>query len=126
MCLCQHPCYRNATMPYPCMLFTTCSCQQYKYSVLPRKYNNVFLLPCCRVTKYFVLLSTISKYLGLYVKCPIISSDFNKIWSFSTDFCPQFQISQKYKTPPHADGWPDGWSDGWSADGRTDMMSGES
>lgn len=52
--------------------------------MLPRKYSNVFLLPCCRATKYFVLLSIISKYLVLHAKCPIFSSDFNQIWSFSS------------------------------------------
>jgi hypothetical protein len=36
-------------------------------------------------------------YLGLHVKCPILLSNFNQIWSFSTQYfkSSKYQISQK-------------------------------
>ena len=55
-------------------------------------------------------------YLGLHIKRPIISSDYNQIWCFTTDFHksppPQYQISLKSVQ----------WEPRWymRTDGRTD------
>jgi hypothetical protein len=49
---------------------------------------------CCQATKYFVLLLTIDTHFGLHVKYPVLLSDFNKLWNFSTDFY-QYRISRK-------------------------------
>ena len=54
---------------------------------------------------------------------------FRPILTKSGVFRPQYQISQKYKPPLHADEWTDEWSDGRSdgrSDRRTDVMNGES
>jgi len=56
-----------------------------KCSALPWQYSNAFRLLWCRATKTFVLLFTIKTYLGLRVKCPIFLSEFNQMWSVSTD-----------------------------------------
>jgi len=61
-------------------------CQQYKCLLLPWTCSNVFPLKCCRAVVYFFLLSTIQTYIVLYVKLPTFLSDFDQIWSFSTDF----------------------------------------
>jgi hypothetical protein len=41
--------------------------------------------------KVFCTAATIQMYLGLHVKCPVLLSDFNQLWSFMTDFCKSHQ-----------------------------------
>jgi hypothetical protein len=36
------------------------------------------------------------RYLGLHFKFPGLLSDFNGIWSFSTDFLKEFEMSQNF------------------------------
>jgi hypothetical protein len=56
----------------------------------------------CDAQKYFYgfiyVADNNNTYLGLHVKCPIVVSDFNRLWSFSTHFGKghQYKISQKY------------------------------
>jgi hypothetical protein len=56
----------------------------------------------CYAQKYFTgfiyVADNNNTYLGLHVKCPIVVSNFNRLWNFSTRFRKvyQYQISQKY------------------------------
>jgi hypothetical protein len=67
------------------------------HCALPMKRNNGFPWQCCRAAQYFILLSTISTYLAVDAKGPILLSDFNQNSILSTDFqeSPRYQLSQK-------------------------------
>jgi hypothetical protein len=70
----NHFCNGNATMR--CVYPATCHCQHHKNT------------ECCTtmLLRQIYVAGNNKTYLGLHVKCPILLSDFNQIWSFSTDF----------------------------------------
>jgi hypothetical protein len=79
-------CSRNNTLCACC--WCSCQCQSY---------NNI--VRCTKILLWLIYVANNNKtYLGLHVKCPIVVSDFNQLWSFSTHFrkSHQYQISQKY------------------------------
>jgi hypothetical protein len=92
----NHSCRRNATMfSLGIVVNINVAANNKNCKVLSYKRNNGFPLHRCRATKCLAMLSTIQKYRGLQVRCPILSSSFKQICKFSTDFrkSPQYQIS---------------------------------
>jgi hypothetical protein len=94
----NHCCHGNATTCSLCIVVDS----QVAVSNLNRwalPWRRIgFPLHFCRAVQYFELLSALYTYWGLHLRCPIMLSDFNHIWSLSTDArkIPKYKISLKY------------------------------
>jgi len=94
-------CYGNPTLPSLCIVFNLyVAVSDVKPLSVPQEFSSRFPLYYCWATEYFVLQSTIWKYLGLHVKCPILLSDFNQISRFYTDFPKKSLISNFMEIRP--------------------------
>ena len=98
----NHCCNVKATV-YWVYYWATSKCQQQENSVAQQCFEQIYVAGSNTMDA------------GLLVKCPVLLSDFNPIWIFSTDFhnVPRYQISRK------SDQWQPCWHK--LTDGRTGM-----